>query len=171
MTAEEYLGMAVPQRFMAKVLGLTQGRISQLLDEGILIRDEESGQAMLHESIKSYYLSKNTTGSGVNFWTEKALHERAKRQLAELKVRQREGELYEAAEVERELGELMTELRNKLVGMGHKLAKRLEGLPAAGICDIIDGEIEEIMEEISRDVEEAEYKTNNPADNGTGDAD
>ena len=157
MTAEEYLAMTVPQTFLAKVLGVTQGRISQLLAEGIIVRDEESGQPRFHESIKNYYLSKNATGAGVNFWTEKALHERAKRQLAELKVRQREGELYEAAEVERELAEWLTEFRTKLLGTGHKLAKVLEGKTAAQICDIIDSEIIEILEELSKNVEDADY--------------
>lgn len=161
MTAEEYLSMAVPQTFLAKILGLTQGRISQLLDEGILIRDEESGQPRLHESIKNYYLSKNATGAGVNFWTEKALHEKAKREMAELKLQERKGELYIAEEVEQVLAEFFTDFRNKLLGMGHKLAKRLEGKTAAQICDIIDEEITECLEELSENVEEAEYKNKN----------
>lgn len=41
MKVEEYLSWTVPQTFIAKVLGLTQGRISQLLAEGIFVRDEE----------------------------------------------------------------------------------------------------------------------------------
>ena len=165
MTAEEYMAMAVPQRFIAKVLGLTQQRISQLLDEGILVRDEESGQPRLHDSLKSYYLSKNAAGSGVNFWTEKALLERAKRELAELKLAQRKGELYEAEVVEQVLTEIFTDCRNKLLGVGHKLAKRLEGRTAAQICDIIDDEINECLKELSENVAEAEYK-NAPADEG-----
>lgn len=67
MTAEEFKTMTVTQTFMAKVLGLTQGRISQLLDEGILIRDEESRQPRFYDSLKSYWLSKNVSGAGVNF--------------------------------------------------------------------------------------------------------
>ena len=158
MTAEEFMAMSVSQGFMAKVLGLTQGRISQLLDEGILVRDEESGQPRLLDGIKNYYLSKNAAGSGVNFWTEKALHEKAKRELAEVKVAQRKGELYEAPAVEQFLAECIIIFRGKLLGMGHKLAKRLEGRTAAEVCDIIDAEVTEILEELIESVENAEYK-------------
>lgn len=159
MTAEEFMAMSVSQGFMAKVLGLTQGRISQLLDEGILVRDAESGQPRLFEGIKNYYLSKNAAGSGVNFWTEKALHEKAKRELAELKVAQRKGELYEAQIVEQVLSEIFTDCRSKLLGIGHKLAKRLEGRTAAQICDIIDEEINDCLKELSENVEEAQYES------------
>ena len=152
MTAEEFKTMTVTQSFMAKVLGLTQGRISQLLDEGILIRDEESRQPRLYDGLKSYWLSKKTTGEGVNFWHEKALHEKAKRELSELKLSQERGELYLAAEVEAVLVELLTDFRNKLSGLGHKLAAQLEGKTATAICDIIDSEIEFELKELSENV-------------------
>ena len=158
MTAEEYLAMTVPQTFLAKVLGVTQGRISQLLAEGIIGRDEESGRPRFHESIKNYYLSKNASGAGVNFWTEKALLERAKREMAELKLAQRKGELYIASEVEQELAEWLVEFRTKLLGLGHRLARQLEGKNATAICEIIDAEITDCLEELSSNVEDAEYK-------------
>ena len=149
MTAEEFMTMTVTQTFLAKVLGLTQGRISQLLDEGILIRDEESRQPRFYESLKSYWLSKKTTGEGVNFWTEKALHEKAKRELSELKLAQERNELYAAADVEAVLVEMLIEFRNKLDGLGHKLAAQLEGKNAAGICAAIDSEVEATLNELS----------------------
>ena len=158
MTADELMNMTVTQAFMGKVLGLSQGRISQLLDEGILIRDEESRQVRLVESLRSYYLSKNATGDGVNFWKERGLHEKAKRELAELKLSERKGELYESATVERVLSELFINFRNRLQGMGHKLAGRLEGLTAAQISDIIDFEIEDNLEELSTGSKELSYE-------------
>jgi predicted transcriptional regulator len=158
MTADELMNMTVTQVFMGKVLGLTQGRISQLLDEGILIRDEESRQVRLMESVRSYYLSKNATGDGVNFWKERGLHEKAKRELAELKLSERKGELYESATVERVLSELFINFRNRLQGMGHKLAGRLEGLTAAQISAIIDSEIEDNLEELSTGSKELSYE-------------
>ena len=158
MKAEEYLSWTVPQTFIAKVLGLTQGRISQLLAEGIFVRDEESGQMRFHDSLRNYYLSKNATGAGVNFWTEKALHEKANRELAELTLAKRRGELCETAAVEQELGEILTDCRNKLLGLGHKLAPRLEGKTTAQISDTIRDEIIGILKELSGDVEKADYR-------------
>ena len=154
MTAEEFLSLTVSQTTLGKILGLTQGRISQLLTEGILVRDAESQQPRLHDSIKNYYLSKNATGAGVNYWSEKALHEKAKRELAELKVEQRKGNLYDAAEVESELTEWITEFRNKLLAIGHKLCRRLEGKNAAQICEIIDAEIYDCLTELSQNIED-----------------
>ena len=163
--AETILALEMTQKEFGKLIGLSQQRVGQLIDEGIIVRSEVSGKIRVIESLRNYYLSKNASGDGVSYWTERSLHEKAKRQLAELKLRQREGELYEAAEVERELAEWLTEFRTKLLGTGHKLAKVLEGKTAAQICDIIDSEIIEILEELSENVEEAEYK-NAPADEG-----
>ncbi|MBR0060988.1 MAG: hypothetical protein IJP68_05855 [Selenomonadaceae bacterium] len=163
MTAEEFKTMTVTQTFLAKVLGLTQGRISQLLDEGILIRDEESRQPRFYESLKSYWLSKKTTGEGVNFWTEKALHEKAKRELSELKLAQERGEVYAAADVESVLVEMLIDFRNKLTGLGHKLAAQLEGKTATEICGIIDSEIELDLKELSENVK---AESENDKDNG-----
>ena len=154
MTAEEFKTMTVTQTFLAKVLGLTQGRISQLLDEGILIRDEESRQPRFYESLKSYWLSKKTTGEGVNFWTEKALHEKAKRELSELKLAQERGEVYAAADVESVLVEMLIDFRNKLGGLGHKLAAQLEGKTASAICAAIDSEVEATLNELSETLHE-----------------
>ena len=158
MTAEEFLTMTVTQTFLAKVLGLTQGRISQLLDEGILIRDEESRQPLFYDSLKNYWLSKKTTGDGVNFWTERALHEKAKRQLAELKYQERCNELYEAATVEDFLTELITNARNKFLGVAPKLSPQLEGKSAAQIYELVDGEIRDILMELAAGAKSGDYK-------------
>ena len=93
--------IAVTQRQMSRALGLGTTRINQLIDEGILIRDEtsRSGQLMLFESLRNFFLSKNANlGDGenaVNFWKERGLHEKAKRGLAEVKLAKTKGELYE----------------------------------------------------------------------------
>ena len=160
--------LAVSQRQMANVIGLSPARVNQLIDEGIMIRDPSSPTStnlMFSESLWNYALSKSAaTDENVNFWAERSKHERAKRQLAELKLRQREGELYEAAQVENELTEIFTEFRTKLLTCGHKLAKVLEGKTAAQICDIIDSEIIEILEELSENVEDAQYKEKHGAE-------
>ena len=147
--------MTVSQRQMASALGLSTTRVNELINEKVLIRDEShlDGRLMLYDSLENYFLSKKPTTSGASFWNERALHEKAKRELAELTLAQRRGELCEISQVERELGEVLTDCRNKLLGLGHKLANRLAGKTAAVISDIIDGEIIEILEELSRDVE------------------
>lgn len=135
--------------------------MNQLIDENIIVRDETStsGRVLLFESLENWFLSKKATGDGVNFWKERSLHEKAKRELAELKLGERRGELYEAETVERVLIELLTDFKTKLLGLGHKLAPRLEGMTAAQITAIIDAEVNNCLEELSEGVESEKYKT------------
>ena len=157
--SEEILTATITQGEFGKLVGLTQQRISQLLDEDVLVRDELSraGRLMFFDSLKNFYQSKQSTQEGVNFWKERSLHEKAKRELAELKVHERQGELYEAEVVERVLADLLTDFRNKLLGIGHKLSPQLENLTAAQICDIIDEEIIANMKELAEGVDKARY--------------
>ncbi|MBD3878687.1 MAG: hypothetical protein SR1Q5_03255 [Quinella sp. 1Q5] len=143
--------MAVTQRQMAQALKLSATRINELCDEKIIVRDEFSrnGQVLLFDSLKNYFLSKKSTDEGVNYWQEKARHEKAKRELAELKLQKERGEVYDAAEYEATLLEALTEFKTKLTGLGHKLAKRLEGKTSEAICDIIDAEVDVALKELS----------------------
>ena len=146
--------MTVSQRQMAAALGLSTTRVNELLNEKVLVRDESrvDGRLMLFESLQNYFLSRKTTSDGVNFWNERALHEKVKREISELKLEQERGEVYKASEVEAVLTEMLIDFRNKLSGMGHKLAAQLEGKTATAICDIIDSEIELNLKELSENV-------------------
>lgn len=157
--AGEIALMTVSQRQMSAAIGLSTTRINELINEGVLIRDPstEQGRLMLLESLGNYYQSRKTTSEGVNFWQERAAHEKAKRELAELKLAERRGELYEASTVESVLIELLTDFRTKLLGLGHKLSPRLEGVTAAQIADIIDTEVEIILRELSEGVKSATF--------------
>ena len=143
--------IAVSQRQMAAAIGLSPTRINELLNEKIMVRDESrvDGRLMLYESLQNYFLSKKTTSDGVNFWNERALHEKVKREISELKLAQERGEVYAAAEVESVLVEMLIDFRNKLSGLGHKLAAQLEGKSAAAICAAIDSEVEATLNELS----------------------
>ena len=146
--------MTVSQRQMSAALGLSTTRINELLNEKVMVRDESlvDGRLMLFESLQNYFLSRKTTSDGVNFWNERALHEKVKREISELKLEQERGEVYKASEVEAVLTEMLIDFRNKLSGMGHKLAAQLEGKTATAICDIIDSEIELNLKELSENV-------------------
>lgn len=158
---EDIRKLTTTQTNLAKALGLTQPRINQLIEEGVIIRDEQdaSGGVLIYRSLQNYFTAKATAGGEdeADFWKEKALHEKAKRELAEMKVAERRGELYEASTVESVLIELLTDFRTKLLGIGHKLSPRLEGVTAAQIAAIIDTEIETILKELSEGVGAAEF--------------
>ena len=153
----EFITATMTQGELGKVLGLTQARISQLLDEGILVRDEESRRPLLFESLRNYYLSKNATGEGVNFWKERGLHEKAKRELAELKLAKSRGEVYDATTVESVLVELLTNFRSKLTGLPAKYSTQLEGKTRGEIYDMLTTAIEEELTELSEGVAAVEF--------------
>ena len=129
---------------LSRALGVSKQRVGQLIDEGVVIRDESSttGQVMLFESLQNYFLSKNVSGDSVNFWKEKGLNERAKRRLNEIKVRKADGELYEAETVENAFIEMLTILRTNLLGLPSKMTPILEGKNRNEIFDLLTSEIE-----------------------------
>ena len=151
----EVASLVVSQRQLAKALGLSTTRTNQLVAEGILVRDEssETGRLLLLDSLRNYYQSQRSTQEGASFWKERALHEKAKRELAELKVLERRSELIEYAEVERVISEMLTRFKTNLLGLGHKVAGRLEGLEASGRADLIDEEVTTMLEELAADAE------------------
>lgn len=151
--------MTCTQSQLAKALGVSQPRVNQLIDEGVVVRDEMStnGQVMLFESLQNYFLSKNVTGDNVNFWKERGLHERAKRELAELKLSKSRGAVYDAETVERELVELLTNFRNKLLGLPSKYATQLEGKTRGEIYSALTAAIEEELTELSEGVQAVDF--------------
>lgn len=151
--------MTVSQTQLGKAIGVSTPRINQLIDEGVVVRDELStnGQVMLFDSLQNYFLSKNTTGDGVSFWKERSLHEKAKRELAELKLSKSRGEVYDAATVEGVLSELLTNFRNKLLGLPAKYARQLEGKNRAEIYSELTAAIEEELTELSEGVNSCDF--------------
>jgi len=150
------------QAALGRILNLTPGRISQLVDEKIVVRDEgEKNAIFLIESMQNYYQSKQAyekDGKGkVNFWEERGLHERAKRKMAELKLRQMKGEFYRAELVDSLLVEILTNFRNKLLGLPNKLSPQLEGKTVAQIYKILNDEIYENLTELAENLKGADF--------------
>ena len=166
--------IAVTQKQMARALGLGTTRINQLIDEGIIVRDEtsRSGQVMLFESLRNFFLSKNANlGDGensANFWKERGLHEKAKRELAEVKLAKTRGQLYEATTVESVLSELLTNFRSKLLGLPAKFATQLEGKNRAEIYAALTSAVEENLAELASGLEGANFESGNDVEADTG---
>ncbi len=143
--------ISVTQTSFGQYIGLSQPKVSQMAANGEIVRDESdrSGRIMLAASLRDYYLSNKATGDGVNYWKEKAKREQVNRKIDEIKLRKMEGELYEAATVENTLIEILTVLRNNLLGMPAKFSKQLEGKSREEIYRMLTQEIEDRLEELS----------------------
>ena len=166
----------VTQKQLAAALGLGTTRINQLIDEGIVVRDEtaRNGQVMLFESLRNFFLSRNANwGDGsepVNFWRERGLHEKAKREIAEVKLAKMKGELYESATVESVLGEIITNFRNKLLGLPSKYAAQLDGKNRGEIYSILTEAIEENLTELAAQLEDASFDDSDVGDENIADS-
>ena len=105
---------------LARLLGITDRRVRQLADEEILTREPE-GDYLLPEVIAEYYAYKYKTDESVDLMKEKALHEKAKRELAELELAKRRNEVHDAEDVQIVMVDMLTKLRSQLLGLPTKI--------------------------------------------------
>lgn len=152
----------VTQTQFGQIIGVSQQRVSQLIDEQVLLKDEgsKSGAILLIDSLREYYLSKQAAKDGtesINYWKERALLTKKQRELTELKLEKERGNLYEAAEVEAVITEMLVNFRNKLTGIAAKLSPQLAGKNVAQINSILANEIEDNLNELADELEGANF--------------
>lgn len=143
--------LTTTQTEMARALGISQQRVSQMLKEDIMVRDK-SGAVLVIESLKNFYnvrTSDGGDGEELDLNVEKAKHERTKREIAELKLAMMEGKVYSARTVELVLTEMLSNLRTQLLGLPSKLAPQLEKKKKEKIYEVMTKEIEEKLAELS----------------------
>lgn len=142
---------------LAKCFDLTRPRIIQLAKDGILNRDKNA-RYQVQPNILAYinYIrkqgaeeSKQPTESQVDYWQEKALHERDKRALTEIVLAKKQGQIHDAKDVELVMTEMLTNLRSKFQGFPATISPRLEGQTQEQIYEILTREIEKLLSEIS----------------------
>lgn len=143
-----YKSWEVTQSILGKLLNVTQQRISQLVAEGFLTEVKSSKLLNLAESIQKFIAYKLNT-EYVDYKKEKALNEKAKRELNQLKLMMQRGEIYDAAEIEKEVIDAVINFRTQFQGLGNKLALQLTNKPPEEIASIINSEVEENLIELS----------------------
>lgn len=152
--------ITVTQRALADAFGVTPARINQLVKSGVIIRDvkDGSGGVFLYESTKNYWRTQAPSAGdddsddspvSLSFNAEKALHEKVKRELAELKLAKLEGRVYEASTVELVMTEMLSNLRTQLLGLPAKLAPILDGRQKEEIYSTLTKEIESKLMDLS----------------------
>lgn len=150
---------------MARALKISRQRIGQLVQEGVLPVDK-TNSILLVDGIKSYCRMKldGDEEGQVDFDKERARHEKAKREIAELKLAQMQHKAYSAKTVEYVLTEMLSNLRTQLLGLPSKMAPIMEGKSKDEIYKLLTHEIEDKLMELSdyspdlfdEDVEEEE---------------
>ena len=84
----------------------------------------------------------------INFDEEKALHERVKRHISELKLQIMKGELHKAEDVEIVMMDMLVAFKTKIMGIPSKVAPILENRDAAFIKDRLTKEVIEALNEL-----------------------
>lgn len=149
---------------LEKIIGVSDSRIRQLARENIIIRAAK-GRYKLLESIKNYILTlkmkmeadnSELSDGEIDLEEEKAIHERVKRRISELKLQTMKGELHKSEDVERVMTDMLVSVKAKLLSMPTKLAPIL----------VSRNDIDFVRSVINREVLETlnELKEYNPKD-------
>lgn len=141
---------------LGDMFGVTDRRIRQMAEEGIVVRAAK-GRYKLVESIKNYLLTLKLAAEGVgmeladgeiNFDEEKALHERVKRHISELKLQVMKGELHKAEDVQIVMMDMLVAFKTKIMGIPSKAAPILENREAVFIKERLTKEVIEALNEL-----------------------
>lgn len=132
---------------VAQWLGLTERRIRQMRDAGI-IRETKPGLYDMKPTVQAYlaYLRNNT--GDLN--QQRAELTKAKKELAELELGERKGNLHRTEDVEQALTTMLMNFRTKIMSIPAKLAKTVAGMSdSAEIYDLLKKETDEALDELS----------------------
>lgn len=161
---EELNDILVTSKVLEALFGVADRTIRYLADNGIVKRDSH-GKYLLMDSAKSYITTLKVGNTAkvrtddakeeLSLYTEKALHEHAKRQITEIKRQLIEGQVHKSEDVEAVMTDMFIKFREKMTAMPAKLARKLEGKDKLEIQKILRKEIGSALNEL------ADY---NPAD-------
>ena len=132
---------------VAQWLGLTERRIRQMRDAGI-IRETKPGLYDMKPTVQDYlaYLRNNT--GDLN--QQRAELTKTKKELAKLELDERKGDLHRTEDIEQALTTMLMNFRTKVMSMPAKLAKTLAGMSDnAEIYDLLKKETDEALDELS----------------------
>ncbi len=145
--------MVFTTKQLSEILDLSARRVQQLAEEGIFVR-EKRGKYRAIESMQNYirFLQSNNSDSEseVDYYEEKALHERAKRQKAEIEVALLKGQMHTAEAVAAVMNDMIASCRAKLLSLPAKMAPSLVGKEdVAQVKEMISKEIKDTLKELS----------------------
>jgi len=142
--------------YLAKMFGVTSRYINQLAKEGVLEK-RAPGRWPLEQNVNRYieFLRSGKKDpeeqeSKSIYWEEKAKHEAAKREMAELQLAKLKNQMHDAATVELVMTDMLTTFKNRLLALPQKISPKIIGLKSiAEVNDVLASEINEALTELS----------------------
>ena len=120
----EPIGQHISQKDLADLLGLTQGRISQLDAEGVFNQTHKDGKRVFYNLKKSIRAYCSHLKGGHHITAQERLIEERTRNF-EIKNAQLEGRLLDADETAREWFNTLTGIKANLMGVASRISQTL----------------------------------------------
>lgn len=136
-------------KVVAQWIGLTERRVRQLRDEGI-IEEYKPGLYDLQPTVLRYI--RYVGGAGKESLThERTMLTAAKRQAAEMENDLRRGDLHKTADIERGIKTMILNIRSRFLALPVKLSPALASMSGnqTEIFDALKAAIDETLEELS----------------------
>ena len=126
---------------------VTKGYIGRLVKEGRLhLIKGKLNVKMLDAELDN----KSNNDKAPNYWSEKALHEKAKRELAELDLKLKSNQVVEVDQIGDHLDKIFSAVRQKLLGMPSKIAPLVQAEESiGGFRIVLESAIFEVLSELS----------------------
>jgi len=140
---EEYLS----QSKYAEHRNVTKGYIGRLIKEGRLhLINGKLNVKMCDAELDN----KSNNGKAPNYWSERALHEKAKRELAELDLKLKNDQLVEVDQVGDHLDKIFSAVRQRLLATPSKIAPLVHAEESVGGARIVlESAVFEVLSELS----------------------
>ena len=151
-------------KVVAAWLGLTERRVRQLRDEGV-ISEKQPGLYDLQATVTKYITFLRNGSGKINLNDERAGLPRAKREAAEMENKLRMGELHRTQDIEAGLKTVFLNIRGRFLALPAKLSPTLASMGGnqTAIFDELKQAIDEALEELS------DYRMAFAARDGDGD--
>ena len=137
-------------KVVAAWLGLTERRVRQLRDEGV-ISEKQPGLYDLQATVTKYIIFLRNGSGKINLNDERAGLTRAKREAAEMENKVRMGELHRTQDIETGLKTVFLNIRGRFLALPAKLSPTLASMGGnqTAIFDELKQAIDESVEEVS----------------------
>ena len=147
----DYGSITVTARELADVLGLSEQKVYNLRRRGIIqsLRIKKT-EFLLGASVRSFIAFKcgQDSETEADFHRERALKEKANRELRQMLVEQTRAQLHRACDVEAIQADSNSEIRSRLLAFSDLLASQLAGKDPSAIKEIIDKQVRKVLLEL-----------------------
>ncbi|MBE1306022.1 hypothetical protein G4W71_18630 [Clostridium botulinum] len=149
--------VTVSSSVLADIFGLTERRVRQLAEEGIIVKIKR-GRYDLSSSVRNYIihlktnndLKEDKTDKEIDYDMEHALLERARREKVELELAAMRGQMHNSEDVERVMNDMLSNFRSKLLALPTKASPMLIARDDIGtIQEILHNKMLEVLNELS----------------------